>query len=130
MHNFTAIVLECNCKTSVSLFHLIKPQLMMFPLLLLLFIFFTQCIFSSLYCSTFFTYLNNRNLNLTIIHLNVNTLHSQIKHHILLDELSIYLKIYYIDTMNNTLNDRFKLNILTVPGRSSKQLLKSHFTLK
>ena len=50
----------------------------------------------------------SRHLNLTITHLNVNTLHSQIKHKILLDELSIYLKRYYIDTMNNTLNDRFK----------------------
>ena len=108
MHNFIAIVLQCNCKNSVSLFHLIKPQLVMFLRLLLLFIFFTQCIFSSLYYSTFLTYLKNPNLNLTIIRLNVNTLHSQIKHQILLDELSIYLKLYYIDTMKNTLNDIFK----------------------
>ena len=88
----------------------------MFPILLLLFIFFTQCIFTSLYGSTFLTYLKNPNLNLTIIHLDVNTLHSRIKHNILLGELSINLKLYYIDTMNNTLNDRLNEIFLQYQG--------------
>ena len=62
----------------------------------------------SLYCSTFLTYLKNVNLNLTIIDLNVNSLHSQIKYLTLLDKLSIYLKLYYIGKLNNTLDDIFK----------------------
>ena len=57
-----------------------------------------------------FNLIKQQNLNVTTIHINVNSLYSQIKHQTMLDELSIYMKLYHVDKFNNTykLDDIFK----------------------